>query len=116
MPADGRPWIAEYDGVPAGTLTPARRPRTTSSPRTSRRCTCSLFVTDRRLKGRGIGCALLAHAAEETRRLGVDLLRVDCYAGGGGRLVAYYEGQGFVPVRRFTVGDWPGRLLERRVG
>lgn len=74
-----------------------------------------LFVTGRRLRRSGTGAALLAHAVEETRRQGVDLLRVDCYAGGGGRPVAYYESQGFTPVRRFTVGDRPGQLLERRV-
>ncbi|WP_372408918.1 GNAT family N-acetyltransferase [Streptomyces luteireticuli] len=113
--ADGEPWIAEYDGVPAGTLTLARRPTDYIEPADEPEVYILLFVTDRRLKGSGIGAALLAHAVEETRRLGVDLLRVDCYAGGGGELVAYYESQGFTPVRPFTVGAWPGQLLERRV-
>ncbi len=64
-----------------------------------------------------MGSALLAHAAEETRRAGVSLLRVDCYAGDDGKLVRYYEANGFTPVQSFTVGenDWPGRLLARRV-
>lgn len=61
--------------------------------------------------GLGIGAALLAHAAEETRRAGVELLRVDCWAGGGGELVAFYERNGFAPASRFMSGDWPGQVL-----
>ncbi|GAA3049853.1 hypothetical protein GCM10020000_33100 [Streptomyces olivoverticillatus] len=41
---------------------------------------------------------------QETRRQGIGLLRVDCYAGSEGRLVAFYEGQGVHPD-----GDLPGR-------
>lgn len=73
------------------------------------------LVTDRRFAGRGVGGALLAHAVDEARRHGVSLLRLDCYAGGDGRLVAYYEGNGFTPTETFTVGDWPGQVLARRV-
>ncbi|UNM12082.1 GNAT family N-acetyltransferase [Streptomyces formicae] len=75
-----------------------------------------LLVSDRRHAGLGIGAALLAHAAEETRRGGVELLRVDCWAGGGGELVAFYERNGFRPTDRFLSGDWPGQVLARRVG
>lgn len=74
-----------------------------------------LLVTDRRHAGRGVGAALLAHAVTETRRLGIGLLRVDCYAGSDGRLVDYYRRNGFEPVQPFTVGDWPGQLLAQRV-
>ncbi|WP_049576661.1 GNAT family N-acetyltransferase, partial [Streptomyces sp. SBT349] len=75
-----------------------------------------LLVTDRRFAGRGVGGALLAHAVAETRRQGIGLLRVDCYAGDDGRLVAYYRGQGFTPTERFTArGDWPGQVLARRI-
>lgn len=64
-----------------------------------------------------MGSALLAHAAEETRRAGISLLRVDCYAGDDGKLVRYYEANGFTRTEAFTVGenDWPGQLLARRV-
>lgn len=75
-----------------------------------------LLVSDRRYAGRGIGAALLAHAADETRRAGVSLLRVDCWAGSGGDLVAYYERNGFTPTDSFLAGAWPGQVLERRIG
>lgn len=46
----------------------------------------------------------------------VELLRVDCWAGGGGELVAFYERNGFAPASRFMSGDWPGQVLTRRLG
>jgi len=46
----------------------------------------------------------------------VDLVRVDCWAGGDGDLQRYYESQGFSPTVRFTVDDWVGQVLERRLG
>jgi hypothetical protein len=52
---------------------------------------------------------------EETRRAGVRLLRVDCWAGGGGELVAYYERHGFTPTETFLAGSWPGQVLAQRV-
>ena len=42
------------------------------------------------------------------------LLRVDCWAGAP-RLVEWYEQQGFVPVERFSVGEWEGQLFELRI-
>jgi GNAT superfamily N-acetyltransferase len=71
----------------------------------------SLLITARPYTGRGVGAALLRHARAETVRLGVGLLRVDCYAGGDGALVAYYRRNGFTPTEAFTVGDWPGQVL-----
>ncbi|EME96545.1 GNAT family N-acetyltransferase [Streptomyces mobaraensis NBRC 13819 = DSM 40847] len=108
--------IAEYDGIPVGTLTLAPRPSEYVEPAGEPEVFVRLLITDRRRAVPGVGAALLAHAARETRRQGVDLLRVDCYAGDDGRLVAYYRGQGFVPTETFRVGDWPGQVLERRVG
>ncbi|MEW9552598.1 hypothetical protein [Nonomuraea sp. NPDC050783] len=54
-------------------------------------------------------------AAAEALARGVGLLRVDCYAGDDGRLVAYYESCGFTRVAPFRVKDWPGMLLQRRL-
>ncbi|WP_326597442.1 GNAT family N-acetyltransferase [Streptomyces sp. NBC_01803] len=113
--ASGTPWLAEIAGEPAGTLTLTPGPGTYLAPAGEPEVYVHLLVTDRRFAGRGVGAALLAHAVEETRRQGIGLLRVDCYAGDDGRLVAYYRAQGFSPTERFTVGDWPGQILARRV-
>ena len=80
----------------------------------------NLLVTDRAYAGAGIGGRLLAHAADLARRRGVDLLRVDCYAGDDGALVRWYERQGFTRTDGFTVQrpgrpPWPGQLLIRRL-
>jgi GNAT superfamily N-acetyltransferase len=111
----GTPWIAEIDGVPAGTITLRQQSQDYVPPADEPEVFIHLLVTDRRHAGRGVGAALLAHAVAETRRLGIGLLRVDCYAGSDGRLVDYYRRNGFEPVQPFTVGDWPGQLLAQRV-
>ncbi|MFG2329618.1 GNAT family N-acetyltransferase [Streptomyces sp. NPDC048604] len=113
--ASGTPWIAELDGRPAGTVTLTPHPTSYVDPADEPEVYVHLLVTDGRFHGRGVGAALLAHAVEETRRRGVSLLRVDCYAGGEGRLVEFYEAQGFRRTQEFTVGAWPGQVLEQRV-
>lgn len=75
-----------------------------------------LLITSRAHAGLGIGGALLEHAREHTRRHGVSLLRVDCWAGGDGALVRYYQRQGFVPTSRFDVRGWIGQVFEQRIG
>ncbi|MEV7511574.1 GNAT family N-acetyltransferase [Streptomyces sp. NPDC091201] len=114
---ENTPYIAELDGLPVGALVmdTGPSPQLPVAPAGEPERYVRLLVSDRRHAGRGIGAALLEHAAEETRRAGVELLRVDCWAGGGGELVAFYERSGFTPVERFRVGDWPGQLLARRV-
>ncbi len=44
------------------------------------------------------------------------VLRLDCFAGNGAALVRYYQDAGFEPTDRFTVGDWPGQVLQKDVG
>lgn len=116
---EGVAFIAEVDGVPAATLTLTDAPGAYLAhlpPPGEPERYIHWLASDRRFKGLGVGRALLAHAAEETRRAGVSLLRVDCYAGDDRRLVAYYEANGFTPTHAFTLRDaWPGQLLERRV-
>lgn len=77
------------------------------------------LVTDRAHRGSGVGAALVADARREARERGLGLLRVDCYAGGDGRLVEQYERLGFTRTTAFTVdrpdGPWPGQVLEQRV-
>ncbi|MEV4502277.1 GNAT family N-acetyltransferase [Streptomyces klenkii] len=115
---ENTPYIAESDGKPVGALVldSGPSPQMPIAPAGEPERYVRLLVSDRRYAGRGIGAALLAHAAEETRRAGVKLLRVDCWAGGGGELVAFYERNGFTPTDRFLSGTWPGQVLGRRVG
>ncbi|MEU9088110.1 GNAT family N-acetyltransferase [Streptomyces sp. NPDC048357] len=112
------PYVAELDGVAVGALVldSGPSPQMPIAPAGEPERYVRLLVSDRRYAGLGIGAALLAHAAEETRRAGVELLRVDCWAGGGGELVAFYERNGFAPTERFLSEDWPGQVLARRVG
>ncbi|MFE9629616.1 GNAT family N-acetyltransferase [Streptomyces sp. NPDC006463] len=111
------PHIAELDGTPVGALVldSGPSPQMPIAPAGEPERYVRLLVSDRRYAGLGIGAALLAHAAEETRRAGVELLRVDCWAGGGGELVAFYERNGFTPTDRFLSQAWPGQVLARRV-
>ncbi|QIP88241.1 GNAT family N-acetyltransferase [Streptomyces sp. Tu 2975] len=114
---ENAPYIAELDGTPVGAvvLDSAPSPQMPIAPAEEPERYVRLLVSDRRHAGLGIGAALLAHAAEETRRAGVELLRVDCWAGGGGELVAFYERNGFTSTDRFQVGAWPGQVLAQRV-
>lgn len=113
----GTPYFAEIDGVPAATLTLTDAPGAYLEAADEPERYIHLLASDRRFKGLGAGAALLAHAAEVTRRAGVSLLRVDCYAGDDGKLVAFYEGNGFVRTETFSHGpdEWPGQVLARRV-
>ncbi|MGI5376281.1 GNAT family N-acetyltransferase [Streptomyces sp. CA-251387] len=115
----GSAFIAEVDGVPAGTLTLTDAPGTYLShlpPPGEPERYIHWLASDRRFKGHGVGSTLLAHAAEVTRQAGISLLRVDCYAGDDGKLVAYYESNGFVRTETYTgKADWPGQVLARRV-
>ncbi|MFJ3883593.1 GNAT family N-acetyltransferase [Streptomyces sp. NPDC090077] len=113
---ENTPWIAELDGTPVGAMvldsgpSPQMPIKAAGEPELYVR----LLVSDRQRLDLGIGAVLLAHAADETRRAGLDLLRVDCWAGGGGELVAFYERNGFTRTEAFMSGDWPGQVLARR--
>jgi GNAT superfamily N-acetyltransferase len=108
-------WIAEVDGTAAGAMATSPTPMPYVPAADEPELYITWLVTDRAFAGRGVGTALLAHARDEARRLGVGLVRVDCYAGSEGRLVAYYQRNGFTPVETFHVGEWPGQLLSSRV-
>ncbi|MER8155398.1 GNAT family N-acetyltransferase [Streptomyces sp. NPDC094472] len=114
---ENAPYIAELDGTPVGAvvLDSGPSPQMPIAPAGEPERYVRLLVSDRQHAGLGIGAALLAHAVEETRRAGVGLLRVDCWAGGGGELVAFYERNGFTATDRFLFGAWPGQVLARRV-
>jgi len=65
----------------------------------------NLLVTSRMHKGEGLGALLLDHARGLARAQGIGLLRLDCYGGGDGKLVRYYEGQGFTVARELRFGQ-----------
>jgi GNAT superfamily N-acetyltransferase len=115
---ENAPYIAELHGAPVGALVldSGPSPQMPIAPADEPERYIRLLVSDRQHAGLGIGAILLAHAAEETRRAGVELLRVDCWAGGGGKLVAFYERNGFTSTDRFLSEAWPGQVLARRVG
>jgi GNAT superfamily N-acetyltransferase len=111
-------WVAEADGRVVGALAvgdamPYVRPA--EEPELYVR----LLVTDRESAGQNIGGVLLDHARELAREAGVGLLRVDCFAGGDGALVRYYEKQGFTRTETFAVpvngSEWPGQVLAQRL-
>ncbi|PGG95881.1 hypothetical protein GX51_08088 [Blastomyces parvus] len=75
-----------------------------------------LLITDRRCAGSKIGTRLLEHARDVAKKAGISLLRVDCYAGDDGRLVQYYESQGFKRLESLKVkGEWPCQVLAQRL-
>jgi ribosomal protein S18 acetylase RimI-like enzyme len=113
--ASGGLRIAEIGGVVAGAIVLGVAPPYVQAAREPE-LYLQAFVTDRALSGRGVGRALLDRAAAEAVARGTPLLRVDCWAGGDGALVRYYERAGFTPTERFTVGDWHGQVLARHCG
>jgi GNAT superfamily N-acetyltransferase len=112
---EGQLWVAEEDGEPVGALIVSDHPMSYVEPVDEPELYVSLLLVSRRHAGKRIGARLLDFARERARQSGVSLLRVDCYAGGTGDLVRYYERNGFTATERLTVGDWPGQLLEQRV-
>lgn len=78
-----------------------------------------VLIGSRRPESRGAGTVLLTHAERVACERGVNLLRVDCFAGNDGRLVDYYVRCGFTPTEAFTVDrsgtQWPGQILIKRL-
>ncbi|NUR49918.1 MAG: GNAT family N-acetyltransferase [Hamadaea sp.] len=115
---NGGLWIAEADGQPVGALSVGEA-LPYAPPAEEPELYVQLLISDRTVRGSGVGAALLDHAAELARQRNVGLLRLDCFAGGEGALVRYYEGQGFTRAQTFSVAqgdrDWPGQILTRRL-
>jgi hypothetical protein len=108
-------WIAEADGVTVGALSVGEALPYVPAAEESE-LYVQLLLSDRSPSAvRGTGALLLAYAKELAIKQGVSQLRLDCFAGGAGALVAYYERQGFTRGETFTVaqptGEWPGQIL-----
>lgn len=74
-----------------------------------------VLIGSRDPRAKGTGRLLLDVADEQARAAGVGMLRVDCYAGRSGDLVRFYVACGYEPAGAFTVGEWPGQVLQRRL-
>jgi len=117
--ADDGLWVAEADGRVVGALAVGdAMPYVPAA--TEPELYVGLLVTERGSAGHNLGGELLDHARELARTAGVGVLRVDCFAGGDGALVRYYEKQGFTRDVEFAVprvndSDWPGQVLVQRL-
>ncbi|TKX21331.1 acetyltransferase-like protein 16 [Elsinoe australis] len=75
-------------------------------------------LTDRRAGelSRGAGAFALKYAIDRAKELGFKRVCLDCWSGNGGRLIQYYERQGFSRVGDFGAGEgWPGTVMEMRL-
>jgi GNAT superfamily N-acetyltransferase len=81
-----------------------------------------LLIASPEHRGQKIGHRLIQRARELTISEDINLLRVDCWAGGDRRLVSYYIGEGFTPTEEIEVRpgafaqvfEWrPGRAAEK---
>ncbi|WP_037602386.1 GNAT family N-acetyltransferase [Streptacidiphilus rugosus] len=102
--------VLSVSGTPGAYIAPVEEPE----------LFINLLATSRAFKGRDVGGFLIAEAVAEAARRGLDLVRVDCFAGDDGRLKAWYADQGFVEVAPFEVPregrpSWPGMLFAMRL-
>jgi len=108
-------WMAEIDREPVGAMLLGEVPMPYVAPVDERELYLHLLITSRRYAGHGIGQALVDQARVVAKERGIDLIRVDCYAGDDRKLVAAYERLGFAPTETFTVKEWPGQVLAMRI-
>lgn len=112
--ASGGLRVAERDGRPAAAIVLGEA-QPYVPPAAEPELYVVVLVGSHDRSARGAGAHLLARAEDEARALGRGLLRVDCFAGNDGRLVRFYERCGFTRDETFTVRDWPGQVLSRRL-
>jgi ribosomal protein S18 acetylase RimI-like enzyme len=117
-------WIAEMRASPAGVEEKSKvvvgalavgKANDYIKPADEPELYVKLLITDRGHRGLKIGDVLVDKAKALGEDAGVGLLRVDCYAGSEGKLVKWYESQGFVKTEAFEIDGWPGQLLSMRL-
>jgi GNAT superfamily N-acetyltransferase len=101
--ASGTVTIAEIDGnaVGASVVTDHPMPYVPATDEPERYL--KLLIVSPAHRGEHIGRRLIELAREQTVDEGIELLRVDCWAGGDRRLVSYYISEGFAPAEAFEV-------------
>ena len=102
-------------GRPVGALTVTETPPSYAPAVDERELYVHLLLVSRSHPGRRIGSRLLDHAREQARARSISLVRVDCWSGGDGALIRYYERQGFTPTERAPVGEREVQVFETRV-
>jgi GNAT superfamily N-acetyltransferase len=107
-------WIAERDGEPVGALIVGVHPPHVE-PIDRIELYIELLISARRHAGNGIGARLVRLADDLAAQRGVEVLRVDCWAGAP-TLVGWYEAQGFARSGTFDVGGWKGQVFEKTPG
>ncbi|NKY88792.1 GNAT family N-acetyltransferase [Nocardia veterana] len=115
--AGGETWIAELDGEPVGTVTVNHRadPGLWSPEEIAESVIVHYMIVDLRCAGRGVGRALLAHAAALARAQGRAWVRLDAWTANTD-LHEYYRANGFRLVRFAgpQASGPSGALFERR--
>jgi GNAT superfamily N-acetyltransferase len=116
----GTMWLAHTGQLLLGAIVLAdEAPSYIDQPAGEAEIYISGFITSRAPHARIAGRKLLDHTRTTARRAGINLLRLDCYAGGDGGLVRYYESIGFHQVTRFTIElmgtPYSGCLLQQRL-
>src|SRR3954447_9947172 len=107
-------WIAERDREPVGALIVGSHPPHVE-PIDRFELYVELLISSRRHAGNGIGARLVRLADDLAVQQGVEVLRVDCWAGAP-TLVAWYEAQGFARSGMFDVRGWKGQVFEKTPG
>lgn len=107
--------LEDEDGTPLGAMVISETRQAYVPEVDERELYVNFLITSRVQAGRGVGRALIERARQEAAERGIDLIRVDCWAGEDGNLVKVYESYGFSRVQEFMVGEWPGMLLAMRL-
>ncbi|WP_189534088.1 GNAT family N-acetyltransferase [Paludibacterium paludis] len=108
-------WVAEEQGGPVRAALVLGEAMPYVPAMTEPELYVRLLVASRRSNYRGIGRHLMAFAEDQAKLAGVKRLRVDCYGGGSGALVQFYESCGYERICAFDVDGWPCQLLGRSV-
>jgi PhnB protein len=118
MCAGGGLRIAELDGEAVAALIVGDAPAHVA-PVDRPELYIELLLVSRAHAHRGLGTFLVQSALAEARAAGIELVRVDCWAGAP-PLVAWYEAQGFARSGSFRVdvrGEaWLGQVFTREIG